>query len=131
MKKMILAMVLMLIAGPAMAQHGYRGGYNSGRSATVNSYSHSQSYHGGYRGGYHGGGCYGCGVGAAIIGGAIIGAAIAAPHYPQVYAPPPVYVAPPVVYGTYPSPATMPYGYHYQEVFDPSCNCTVVALVPN
>jgi hypothetical protein len=125
MKKMILAMVLMLIAGPAMAQHGYRGGYNSGRSVTVN--SHSYSYHGGYRGGYYGGGCYGCGVGAAIIGGAIIGAAIAAPHYVA----PPVYAAPPVVYGTYQPPVSVPYGYHYQEVIDASCNCARMVLVPN
>jgi hypothetical protein len=26
---------------------------------------------------------------------------------------------------------SVPYGYHYQEIFNPSCNCTVVALVPN
>ena len=113
MKKTILAVVLALTAGQAMAQHGYRGGYNHGRSATVNNYGH----HGGHRGGGWSGGA----VGAAIIGGAIIGAVIAAPYY----------AAPPVVYGTYQPPVSVPYGYHYQEIFNPNCNCTVVALVPN
>ena len=119
MKKIILAVVLTLFAGQVVAQHGYRGGYNHGRSVTANSYN----YHSGHRGSGWSGGT----VGAAIIGGAIIGAVIAAPYYSA----PPIYAAPPVVYGTYQPPVSVPYGYHQQEIIDASCNCVRMVLVPN
>jgi hypothetical protein len=119
MKKIILAVVLTLFAGQVVAQHGYRGGYNHGRSATVNNYGH----HSGHRGGGWSGGA----IGAAIIGGAIVGAVIAAPYYSA----PPIYDAPPVVYGTYQPPVSVPYGYRQEEIIDASCNCVRRVLVPN
>lgn len=114
MKKLILAITLLLTATSAMAQYhgGYRGGYSHHGPVVVN------RYYG------HGGGCYGCGVGAAIIGGAILGAAISTPHY---YTPPPVYMAPPL----YVAPPSVPYGYHHQQIFDGACNCYRTVLVPN
>ena len=126
MKKVILAVALAVASTSAMAWNngGYHGGYGN-RSVTVNNYG---GYHGGYRSGYYGGGCYGCGIGAAVVGGAIVGGLMAGALAPT-YVAPPVYITPPPVYVA-PVPQ-VPYGYHYQLMFVPECNCTKNVLVPN
>jgi hypothetical protein len=112
MKKIILAVLLSIITTSAMAQyHGYRGGYGYRGPVIVNNYH-----------GYHGG-CYGCGIGAGIVAGAIIGSSLTT-HY---YNPVPVYVNPTPVY-VQPS---VPYGYHYETMLDPNCNCYRNVLVAN
>jgi hypothetical protein len=121
MKKLILAVLLSITATSAMAQHyGYHGGYGYRGPVVVN------NYHGGYRGSW-----VAPAVGGLIVGG-IVGSALSAPYY----APAPVYVAPPVVYAPPPviiQPAVpaAPYGYHYQNMLDPNCNCYKNVLVPN
>lgn len=79
--------------------------------------SQAQYYHG-YRGGW---------VAPALVGG-VIGYELARPYY----TPPPsvVYVQPSPVYVQQAVPA-VPYGYHYQQVVDQTCNCYKMALVPN
>lgn len=61
-------------------------------------------------------------IGGAIVGGLVYGATRPAPVYvqPPVYYTPPVYVQPQV-----------PYGYHYENIFDGNCNCYRQVLVPN
>jgi len=118
MKKLILALILALTATSALAwTNGYRGPF------VVN------NYHGGYYGGYRGG-CYGCGVGAAIVGGAIVGGIVAGALTPTYIAPAPVYVTPPPVI-VQPAVPVAPYGYHYQNMLNPQCNCYQNVLVPN
>ena len=82
MKKLALALTLLLTATAASAHGYYRGG--------------------GYGHGYYRGGCYGCGwVAPAVIGG-VIGYELAQPYY----APPAVtYVQPPVTYIQQPAPS--------------------------
>lgn len=77
----------------------------------------------GWNRGHHGHGYYRPGYNynwaAPLVTGLVIGGAIG-------YATAPQFVVPPQ---PYPTPA--PIGYHYQNVFDPSCNCYKTALVPN
>ena len=112
MKKLVLglAAVAMIAAAPAHAQY----------------YNRNGGYHGGYRGGW-----VAPAVGGLILGG-VVGAALAAPYY----SPAPVYVQPAPVYiqpdPIYVQPQTsVPYGYHYQQMLDPACNCYKTVLVPN
>jgi hypothetical protein len=118
MKKIIFTLLLIFVTTSATAQyhHGYRGGYAYHGPTVIN------NYHGGY--GHHGG-CYGCGVGAAIVGGAIVGGIVASAMTPHYVSPPVVYTSPPVY------AAPIPYGYHYQQMLDPACNCYKTVLVPN
>ena len=101
MKKILLALVLLSVAGSAMADRCcYRGGY--------------------YRGGYG----YGW-VAPAIVGG-VIGYELSRPQV--IVEQQPVYVQqPPVVY-TQPVP---PAGYHYQLMINPQNNYQQWVLVPN
>ena len=74
-------------------------------------------HHGGY---YRGG--YGWGwVAPAVIGGAVVYAATR-PQTVVVQQPQVVYV---------PQPATVPYGYHYENILDANCNCYRTVLIPN
>ena len=114
MKKLILAVLLSITATSAIAQHGYRGGHGGYRGGH-NNYSYNGG--GGYRGGW-----VAPAVGGLIVGG-LVGAALAYPYN----APAPVYSQPAPVYV---DPA-VPYGYHYQTMVDPNCNCYVTVLVPN
>lgn len=60
----------------------------------------------------------------AIVGGALVYGAMSA----QQAAPQPMPVAP----APYPiQPQQPPYGYHWEQFFDQSCNCYRVALVRN
>lgn len=59
---------------------------------------------------------------APLVGGVIIGGVIWSVARPQ-YAPPPIYYGNP-----YSNPG---YGYHYETMFDPYCQCYKTVLVPN
>ena len=107
MKKLLLALSLLAIAGSAGAQWHHHGGY--------------------YRGG-----CYGCGggwVAPAIIGG-VIGYELSRPNTVYVEQPPVVVQQPSVVY-TQPTVQVPPVGYHWQEMIDPQTNTKKIVLVPN
>jgi hypothetical protein len=75
--------------------------------------------HGMRHGGYRGGNDW---IAPMILGG-VVTYAITRP------APPP----PQVVYVPTPAPVQQmpPYGYHYEQLVDASCNCYRVVLVPN
>jgi len=104
MKKFVLALSLVLLAGSASAQwhHGCC-----------------------YRGGYYGGGGW---VAPAIIGG-VIGYEIA--HPPVVVQQPPVVVQQSPVIVQQPTYQAPPAGYHWQEMIDPVTNTRKIVLVPN
>ena len=102
MKKLLLALSLLAIAGSASAQWHHHGGY--------------------YRGG-----CYGCGgswVAPAIIGG-VIGYELSRPA-PVIVQQPPVIYTQPQTYGELP-----PVGYHWQEMIDPQTGVRKIVAVPN
>ena len=105
MKKVLLALSLVLLAGSASA-HGFYG-------------YHGCCYRGGYGGGW---------VAPAIIGG-VNGYEIAHPA-PVVVQPPVIVQQPPVVVqqSTYQAP---PPGYHWQDMIDPQTNTHKIVLVPN
>ena len=121
MKKVILAIVFSITATSAMAwTNGNHGGYN-----------HGGYNHGGYKySGHNRGGSW---VGPAVVGGVIAGAVVGSVLTRQYYTPEPVYIAPAPVYVNPPvvvqPPA--PYGYHWQNMLNPSCNCYQNVLVPN
>ena len=102
MKKLLLVLSLLAIAGSASAQWHHHGGY--------------------YRGG-----CYGCGnwVAPLIIGGAI-GYEINRANQPVIVQQPPVIIQQPQQIIQSP-----PAGYHWQEMIDPATNTTKIVLVPN
>ena len=102
MKKLLLALSLLAIAGSASAQWHHHGGY--------------------YRGG-----CYGCGnwVAPLIIGGAI-GYEINRANQPVIIQQPPVIVQQPQTYSELP-----PVGYHWQEMIDPQTGVRRIVAVPN
>jgi len=108
MKKLLLALSIMTIAGSASAQWHHHGGY--------------------YRGG-----CWGCNnwVAPALIGG-VIGYELSRPA-PIVVQQPPVYIMPTpgTVYVNPPGTLPPPAGYHYQYMIDPTTNQTKMVLVPN
>lgn len=56
-------------------------------------------------------------IAPAIISGAVVGYALARPVQPPTY---PQYYQQPI-----------PMQYHYQNIFDPYCNCYRTVLVPN
>ena len=74
-------------------------------------------YHGNHS--YYRGPGYSNNWAAPLITGLVVGGAIGYATAPRYYPQPAPYVAPP------------PYGFHYQNVFDPTCNCYKLALVPN
>ena len=75
-------------------------------------------YYHGHHGYYRGPGYGYNGWVAPLVTGLVVGGAIG-------YATAPRYVVPAQ---PYPTPA--PIGYHYQNVFDPTCNCYKTALLP-
>ena len=101
MKKLLLALSLLAIAGSASAQWHHHGGY--------------------YRGG-----CYGCGWVAPLIIGGAIGYEINRANQPVIIQQPPVIIQQPQTYGELP-----PVGYHWQEMIDPQTNTKKIVLVPN
>jgi hypothetical protein len=105
MKKLLLAVSLLAVAGSASAQWHYHSGY--------------------YRGGY------GNWVAPAIVGG-VIGYELSRPA-PVIVQQPPVYVTPQpsVVYVNPPGTLNPPAGYHYAQMIDPRTNQYTIALVPN
>jgi|APCry1669188910_1035180.scaffolds.fasta_scaffold16064_2 hypothetical protein len=111
MKKLILALLVStsLFGTTQVNAWGHSGGYQRGYT----------QHGGGYRGGW-----IAPAVGALIVGG-VVGAALAQPYY----APAPVYVQPAPVYVE--QQPVIPYGYHYQTMLDPNCNCYKNVLVPN
>lgn len=96
MKKILLAISILIATSSAMAQH--RGGHNvhavlAGHGGHGGHNVHAG--HGGYRGGW---------VGPAIIGG-MIGYGLSRPYYDTIYAPPTViYTQPQVVVQQPPAP---------------------------
>lgn len=84
--------------------------------------AHADGWRHGPRPGYHHGGGYGW-VAPLIIGG-VVGYAIA---QPRPVPPPVVYTNPQPVYGPY----VPPYGYHWENIVDASCNCYRTVLVQN
>ena len=101
MKKTILALSLLAIAGSASAQWHHHGGY--------------------YRGG-----CYGCGWVAPLIIGGAIGYEINRANQPVIIQQPPVIIQQPQTYGELP-----PVGYHWQEMIDPQTGVRKIVAVPN
>jgi hypothetical protein len=101
MKKLLLALSLLAIAGSASAQWHHHGGY--------------------YRGG-----CYGCGWVAPLIIGGAIGYEINRANQPVIIQQPPVIIQQPQTYGELP-----PVGYHWQEMIDPQTGVRKIVAVPN
>jgi hypothetical protein len=101
MKKLLLALSLLAIAGSASAQWHHHGGY--------------------YRGG-----CYGCGWVAPLIIGGAIGYEINRANQPVIIQQPPVIIQQPQTYGEFP-----PVGYHWQEMIDPQTGVRKIVAVPN
>jgi hypothetical protein len=86
MKKILLAISILVATSSAMAQYG---GHNVHAG-----HGHGHNVHAGHG---HGGGYRGGWVGPAIIGG-MIGYGLSRPYYDTIYAPPPViYTQPQVV----------------------------------
>jgi len=87
--------------------------------------------HGWPRGGYYRGNCWGCGW-APLTAGVVIGAELARPYpYSTVIVNEPVYVQPQPVFVPQPALPQPPYGYHYEQIFDPQINTQRIVLVPN
>ena len=101
MKKSLLALSLFALIGTACAHGPYR----------------TFGYHNGYYG------CGGCWVAPAVIGG-VVGYELSRPTT--------VYVEPQPIY-TVPQPIVQqpPYGYHWQDMVDPTTNLHKIVLVPN
>jgi hypothetical protein len=102
MKKILVALSLLVTVGTASAYEGY------------------------YRGGYHSGGCGNCWVAPALVGG-LIGYGLARPYY----APQPVYVQQPVIVQQPVYLQQTPVGYHWQMMVDPNTGIQQAVLVPN
>jgi hypothetical protein len=91
-------------------------------------YSPGAQAHEGFR--YRGGCCYSNNwVAPALIGG-IVGYELSRPRY---YEPAPVIVQQQPVYVQQPQPYVQqpPYGYHWQEMFDPQTGVRKIVAVPN
>lgn len=101
MKKLLLALSLLAIAGSASAQWHHHGGY--------------------YRGG-----CYGCNWVAPLVIGGVIGYEINRANQPVIIQQPPVIIQQPQTYGELP-----PVGYHWQEMIDPQTGTRKIVAVPN
>jgi hypothetical protein len=104
MKKLLLALSMLAIAGSASAQWHHHGPYYRG-------------------GGYYSGGNW---VAPLIIGGVI--------GYEINRANPPVVVQqPPIIVQQQPQTVVQapPAGYHWQEMIDPATNTAKIVLVPN
>lgn len=113
MKKLALFLLMLSISSTAIADEHHHGHHG---------------HHGGYDGGHRGGNndwILPAIIGTAIVGGAMYEYGRPTPPPTYYYPPAPVYQQAPPIY-----PA-VPYGYHQQSVFDPSCNCYKYALVPN
>ena len=113
MKKLALILLMLSISSTAIADEHHHGHHG---------------HHGGYDGGHRGGNndwILPAIIGTAIVGGAMYEYGRPTPPPTYYYPPAPVYQQAPPIY-----PA-VPYGYHQQSVFDPSCNCYKYALVPN
>ena len=144
LKLAVIAVALMASSTAALAQHGgrgYNGGgnnFNRGNTYVQQNNFNRGGYNGGYNRGYNnynrGGNWNGNGWGyaGAAIAGALIGGAIAnsyaAPVYgggyaQPYYAPAPVYT-PPVAQPYYElAPIPAPPRWHWEQQYDPSCNC--------
>jgi hypothetical protein len=103
MKKLLLALSLLAIAGSASAQWHHHGGYYRG-------------------GGYYSGGNW---VAPLIIGG-VIGYEINRTTPPVIVQQAPVIIQQPQTYGELP-----PVGYHWQEMIDPQTGVRKIVAVPN
>ena len=101
MKKLLLALSLLAIAGSASAQWHHHGGY--------------------YRGG-----CYGCNWVAPLVIGGVIGYEINRANQPVIVQQPPIIIQQPQTYGELP-----PAGYHLQEMIDPQTGVRKIVAVPN
>ncbi len=113
MKKLALILLMLSISSTAIADEHHHGHHG---------------HHGGYDGGHRGGNndwILPAIIGTAIVGGAMYEYGRPTPPPTYYYPPAPVYQQAPPIY-----PA-VPYEYHQQSVFDPSCNCYKYALVPN
>lgn len=113
--KLALLAVTLLVSTSALADgyghgrgqayaHGYNRGYNN---------NYNNNYNRGYNNNW---------IAPALIGGAVVGAMVYGATRPA-----PVYVAPAPVYVV----PQIPYGYHYETLFDGNCNCYRQVLVPN
>jgi len=103
MKKLLLALSLLAVAGSASAQWHHHGGYYRG-------------------GGYYSGGNW---VAPLIIGG-VIGYEINRANQPVIVQQPPVIIQQPQPYVQ-----TPPLGYHWEEMVDPQTGVRKIVAVPN
>ena len=107
--KLVLLTVSLLLSSSVLAdgrgrKHPQDHGYNRG---------HNHNYNRGYNNNW---------IAPALIGGAIVGSMIYG-----VTRPDPVYVTPDPVYVN----PQIPYGFHYETIFDGNCNCYRQVLVQN
>lgn len=115
MRKLIMVVVMMLVAFPALGQ-GYHRGHGGAHAA--------HAYNGGHRGG--GGNWVGPALGGMALG-AIVGGIIAQQQQQPVYAAPPAYYAPPTVYAAPP-----PVVYQTVPAYAPLiCRMVPVDVLPN
>ena len=101
MKKVLIALFGLLLTTACSANPPHHGGHYYGR------YNHGSDNW----------------LAPLIVGG-IIGYTIAERPQPSVIIERPVYPAMPVY-------TVPPYGYHYEQILDASCNCYKFVLVPN
>jgi hypothetical protein len=107
--KLVLLTVSLLLSTQVLADR-----YGHGRGQSY-SHGYNHGYNHNYNRGYNNGW-----IAPALIGGAVVGAMVYGATRPaQVYvAPAPVYVNPQI-----------PYGFHYETIFDGNCNCYRQVLV--
>jgi hypothetical protein len=113
--KLVLLTVSLLLSSSVLADgrgrkhpqdHGYNRGHNHNHNYNHGyNRGHNHNYNRGYNNNW---------IAPALIGGAIVGSMIYG-----VTRPDPVYVAPDPVYVN----PQIPYGYHYETIFDGNCNC--------
>lgn len=114
MKKLIVALCLLGATVSASANGYYYRGYRG--PVYVNNYGYNNNWV------------------APALAGVAVGALAARSYYspPPVVYQQPVYVQPPVTYVQQAAPAPgLPYGYHWQYILDPACDCYKYAMVPN
>jgi hypothetical protein len=107
--KLILLIVSLLLSTSVLAD-----GYRNGR---VQTHGYNHGYNHNYNRGYNNGWIAPALIGGAVVGAMVYGATRPAPVY---VTPAPVYVIPQI-----------PYGYHYETIFDGNCNCYRQVLIQN
>jgi hypothetical protein len=113
--KLVLLTASLLLSTSVLAD---RNGYGRGQpQAHRYNHGHNHGYNHNYNRGYNNGWIAPALIGGAVVGAMVYGATRSAPVY---VSPAPVYVNPQI-----------PYGFHYETIFDGNCNCYRQVLIQN